>query len=71
MLLIGFNFSSKVIIIADASRFERVKDRKYTGIISVLLTGLNSSSKVIIITGTNRFERLEDRKYVLNINLGP
>ena len=33
----GLNSSSKVIIVADASRFERVKDRKRTSIIGILL----------------------------------
>ena len=38
MLLIGFNSSSKVIIIINANRFERVEDGKYTSVIGVLLT---------------------------------
>jgi hypothetical protein len=37
MLLIGLNFSGKVIIVINASRFKRVKDRKYTSIIGILL----------------------------------
>ena len=41
MLLTGLNSSSGVIIVIDAGRFKRVKDRKYTSIIGILLTGLN------------------------------
>ena len=37
MLLTGLNSSSGVIIVADASRFERVEDKKHTGIIGALL----------------------------------
>ena len=33
----GLNSSNKVIIITDASRFEGVKDKKHTNIISMLL----------------------------------
>ena len=62
MLLTGLDFSGGVIIVTDASRFERVEDRKRTGVIGVLLTGLNSSSGVIIVADASRFERVEDRK---------
>ena len=41
MLLTGLNSSSKVIIVTNTGRFERVEDRKRAGIIGTLLTGLN------------------------------
>ena len=37
MYLVGLNSSSKVIIIADTSRFKGVEDRKRTSIIGALL----------------------------------
>ena len=37
VLLTGLNSFGGVIIVTDASRFERVEDRKCTGVISVLL----------------------------------
>ena len=37
VLLTGFNFSSKVIIVVNASRFKRVEDRKRASVIDVLL----------------------------------
>jgi hypothetical protein len=36
--LTSLNSSSGVIIVADASRFKRVEDRKHAGIIGTLLT---------------------------------
>ena len=33
----GLNFSNKVIIVTDASRFKEVKNRKYTSVIGMLL----------------------------------
>ena len=33
----GLNFSSRVIIVTDTSRFEGVEDRKHISIIGVLL----------------------------------
>ena len=33
----GLNSSNKIIIVADASRFEGVEDRKYISVISILL----------------------------------
>ena len=68
MLLTGLNSFSKVIIVTDASKFERVKDKKYASIINILLTGLNSFSKVIIVADINKFEKLEDRKHADIIN---
>ena len=59
----GLDSSGGVIIVADASRFKRVEDRKYASIIGALLTGLNSSSGVIIIINAGRFKRVEDRKH--------
>ena len=38
MYLAGLNSSGKVIIVADASRFKGVKDRKRAGVIGALLT---------------------------------
>ena len=40
-LLIGLNSSNRVIIVADANRFERVEDRKRASVIGALLTGLD------------------------------
>ena len=37
MYLAGFNSFSKVIIVANASRFKGVKNRKYASVIDVLL----------------------------------
>ena len=37
-LLTGLNSSGGVIIVTDASRFERVEDRKRAGVIGTLLT---------------------------------
>ena len=37
MYLVGLNSSSRVIIVADAGKFERVENKKYTSIIGVLL----------------------------------
>ena len=62
MLLTGLDSSSKVIIVTDTGRFERVKDGKCAGIISVLLIGLNSSGRVIIVADASKFKRLENRK---------
>ena len=47
---------------ADASRFERVKNKKRASVVGVLLIGLDFSSRVIIVADASRFERLEDRK---------
>ena len=38
ILLTGLNSSNRVIIVADAGKFKRVKNRKCTGIIGALLT---------------------------------
>ena len=37
MYLVGLNFSSKVIIVVNTSRFKEVKNRKRINIIGVLL----------------------------------
>ena len=37
MLLTGLNSSSEVIIVVNTGRFERVEDRKCTGVIGALL----------------------------------
>ena len=37
MYLAGLNSSGGVIIVADAGRFERVEDRKCTGVVGALL----------------------------------
>jgi hypothetical protein len=61
--LTGLNSSGGVIIVADASRFERVEDRKRAGVVGALLTGLDSSGGVIIVIDASKFERVKNGEH--------